>query len=270
LNQGCAARVEEAFAAVAARTGDRPEVAVVLGSGLGAFAETFGGTEVGYASISGFPVPTVAGHRGVLRVRGKVALFAGRFHYYEGFEPEDLAMPVLLARRLGAKTLILTNAAGAIRRELEPGGLVLIRDHINLMGMNPLRGPHVPELGPRFPDMSSVYPRHLRDLSHRVAGDAGPLAEGVYAALAGPCYETPAEIRALEAQGADLVGMSTVPEAIVASWLGMEVLGISCVTNMAAGVLDRPLSHEEVLETGRRVAPRFAALLEAVLAGLCA
>jgi purine-nucleoside phosphorylase len=172
-------------------------------------------------------------------------------------------MPVFLAHRLGVKTLILTNAAGALRRDLAPGRLVLIRDHLNLIGMNPLRGPNPEGYGPRFPDMSGVYSKRLRELTRTVSGES--LAEGVYAALAGPCYETPAEIRMLAALGADLVGMSTVPEAIAASYLGMEVLGISCVTNMAAGILDTPLSHEEVMETGRSVAPRLQALLDALL-----
>lgn len=270
MTHAFAERVDAAHAAVlsavpAAHAGVR--VAVVLGSGLGGFAGSFGGAEAGYSSIEGFPVPTVAGHSGVLRLRPGAALFAGRFHYYEGFSPEDVAMPVFLAHRLGAKTLVLTNAAGAIRRDLEPGSLVLIRDHINLMGINPLRGPHLARFGPRFPDMSAVYPERLRELARR-AGGGSSLPEGVYAALAGPSYETPAEIRMLAALGADLVGMSTVPEAIAASSLGMEVLGISCVTNMAAGVLDRPLDHEEVLATGRAVEGRFAALLGALLAEL--
>jgi purine-nucleoside phosphorylase len=268
LTLGFPARLEAAHASVAARAPGPVRVGVVLGSGLGEFARSFGGTEIDYSSIPDFPVPTVAGHSGVLRLRGSVALFAGRFHHYEGFSPDDVVMPVCLARRLGATTIVLTNAAGAIRREIEPGSLVLIRDHINLMGMNPLRGPHLPGFGPRFPDMSSVYSVRLRELARRVAGASLGLVEGVYAALAGPCYETPAEIRMLEAMGADLVGMSTVPEAIAACSLGTEVLGLSCVTNMAAGVLDKPLDHEEVLATGRAVAPRFAALLDALLAEL--
>lgn len=268
MTEGLAKRVIDAHDSVALRLPVRPQVAVVLGSGLGGYAQSFGGTEIDYASIPGFPVPTVAGHRGALRVRGNVAIFAGRFHYYEGLAPEDVVMPVYLAHRLGVRVLVLTNAAGAVSRDLSPGRLVLIRDHINLMGMNPLRGPGLSGFGPRFPDMSGVYSRRLREIAHRVAGAGGPLREGVYAALAGPCYETPAEIRMLAALGADLVGMSTVPEAIVAASLGMEVLGISCVTNMAAGILDKPLDHEEVLETGRTVAPRMAALLDAVLAEL--
>ncbi len=268
MTEGFAGRVAAAHESVAPRVPVGLRVAVVLGSGLGAYAHSFGGTEIDYSSIAGFPVPTVAGHRGVLRVRGSVAIFVGRFHYYEGLDPEDLVLPVFLAHSLGVRTLVLTNASGAVSRALAPGRLVLIRDHINLMGMNPLRGPNPPGFGPRFPDMSEVYSRRLRELARRVAAAGEPLGEGVYAALAGPCYETPAEIRMLAALGADLVGMSTVPEAIAAASLGMEVLGISCVTNMAAGILDKPLDHEEVLETGRTVAPRMAALLDAVLAEL--
>jgi purine-nucleoside phosphorylase len=263
VTKGFPEKVEAAFSSVAAAVSARPSVALVLGSGLGEYARAFGGAEIEYAAIRGFPVPTVAGHRGVLRVRRGAALFAGRFHFYEGFEPEEVVMPVFLAHRLGVRTLILTNAAGALRRDLEPGRLVLIRDHLNLMGMNPLRGPNPPGYGPRFPDMSGVYSKRLRELARAVSGES--LTEGVYAALAGPCYETPAEIRMLAALGADLVGMSTVPEAIAASYLGMEVLGISCVTNMAAGILEAPLSHEEVVETGRSVAPRLQALLDALL-----
>jgi len=266
--EGFAQRVDEAYRSVAGLAAAPISAAVILGSGLGAYAERFGGTRVEYGSIRGFPLPSVQGHRGVLHIGGGIALFAGRFHHYEGLRPEDVVMPVFLARKLGARTMVLTNACGAVSRSLRPGELVLIRDHINLMGMNPLRGPNPAELGPRFPDMSEVYPRSLRDLARRAAGASMP--EGVYAALAGPSYETPAEIRMLAAIGADLVGMSTVPEAIAASYLGMGVLGISCVTNMAAGILETPLRHEEVLETGRLVAPRLERLLDALLPELSA
>jgi purine-nucleoside phosphorylase len=262
VRAGYAERVEGAYAAVAPRLPERPSVAVVLGSGLGEYAEAFGGVTVDYRDIPGFPVPTVAGHHGTIHARGGAVLFAGRFHYYEGWEPDDVVMAVFLARKLGAGTIVLTNAAGAVRRDLRPGDIVLIRDHVNLMGMNPLRGPNPPDLGPRFPDMSRVYSPELRAVANRAAGM--PLPEGVYAAFSGPCYETPAEVRMAERMGADLVGMSTVPEAIVAAYLGMRVLGISCVTNMAAGILDAPLRHDEVLEIGRVVAPRMAALLDAV------
>jgi purine-nucleoside phosphorylase len=262
MRPGFQDRLDRAGTWVRERLDGPMSVAVVLGSGLGSYLPSRGGVEIEYSAIPCFPVPTVEGHRGVLRATGGVAVFSGRFHYYEGLDPEDVVMPVFLAWALGAKTVVLTNAAGAVRRDLQPGSLVLIRDHINLMGMNPLRGSAFPGLGPRFPDMTQVYPAKLRETARRVSGQA--LEEGVYAALCGPSYETPAEIRMLAGLGADLVGMSTVPEAIVASYLGMGVVGISCVTNLAAGILQAPLSHEEVLQTGRDVAPRFAGLLDAL------
>jgi purine-nucleoside phosphorylase len=263
MRAGFLERLERAHAHVAASVPEPPSVAVVLGSGLGPYLETRPGSTIEYSDIPGFPTPTVQGHRGLLNLGGGAAVFSGRFHYYEGFDPDDVVLPVFLAHRLGARRLILTNAAGAIRRDLSAGSLVLIRDHLNLMGMNPLRGPAHPTLGPRFPDMSAVYPADLREVARGCSPDTLP--EGVYAALAGPSYETPAEIGMLAALGADLVGMSTVPEAIAAAYLGMGVLGISCVTNMAAGVLEAPLAHDEVLAVGREVAPRLAALLDRLL-----
>jgi purine-nucleoside phosphorylase len=260
------ARVEAAYAALPAGARERrPAVGVVLGSGLGAFAERVRGVAVGYEAIPGLPRPTVAGHGGVLTVGRDVAVMAGRVHYYEGHEPDDVVLPVFLLARLGVRTLVVTNAAGGINRAYAPGDLVLIRDHLNLQGVNPLRGPdHGP--GPRFPDMSAAYSPRLRALAREAAGS--PLAEGVYAALAGPCYETPAEIQMLAALGADLVGMSTVPEVIAARSLGLEVLGVSCVTNMAAGILEQPLDHAEVTARGREAAPRFARLLAGTLRAL--
>jgi purine-nucleoside phosphorylase len=242
----------------------------MLGSGLGDLVDRIGGATVAYGDIEGFLTPTVAGHRGLLRVgevageRGpvRVAVLSGRFHFYEGHGIDEVVLPVFLAAGLGVRTLVVTNACGAVNRDFAPGDLVLIRDHINLMGANPLTGPHDTGFGPRFPDMSEAYSRRLRDVARRVRPD---LAEGVYAALSGPSYETPAEIRMLRAMGADLVGMSTVPEVIAARSLGLEVLGVSCVTNMAAGILDQPLSHAEVVETGARVAARFADLVLGIL-----
>jgi purine-nucleoside phosphorylase len=273
MNQDFADRVRRAASSVPVDGLDSPSIGLVLGSGLGAFVERLDGREVPYARIEGFPQPTVEGHAGTLVVSGGLAVMAGRFHFYEGFSMDDVVLPVFVLQALGVRTLILTNAAGGVRRDYRPGQLVLIRDHINLMGANPLRGPNPAGLGPRFPDMSEAYSRRLRELAKREAAGAARsrgegLAEGIYAAFAGPTYETPAEVRMAEAMGADLVGMSTVPEVIAARYLGMEVLGLSMVTNMAAGIVDQPLSHQEVVETARRAIPRLDALLRGILGKL--
>lgn len=266
-----AQRVEAAAHSLSLRPGEAPVVGLILGSGLGAFADGLAGREIPYNRIAGYPQPTVEGHRGVLKLGRTCAVLSGRFHFYEGVSLDDVVLPVFLLHRLGARVLILTNAAGGIRRSYSPGELVLIRDHLNLMGVHPLRGPNPPGYGPRFPDMSEAYARELRQVAQEAASElfpgsaAGGLAEGVYAAFPGPTYETPAEVRMAEKLGADLVGMSTVPEVIAANYLGMKVLGISCVTNMAAGILERPLAHEEVVETGRRVMPALTRLLQGVL-----
>jgi purine-nucleoside phosphorylase len=260
-----ARKTDAAWGAFGARTTHRPRTAVILGSGLGDFAASAEGDEVPFHSLPGFPVPTVKGHSGRFIVGEATAIMAGRVHYYEGHHIEDVVLPVFLLHRLGVRTLVVTNAAGGVNRSYSVGELVLIRDHVNFMGVNPLRGPN-PGPGPRFPDMSTAYDPGLRDLAQTVA-DA-PLREGVYAAFAGPSYETPAEIRMLAAIGADLVGMSTVPEVIAASYLGMRVLGISCVTNMAAGILPQPLDHAEVIRAGREAGPRFTRLLSGILAKL--
>jgi purine-nucleoside phosphorylase len=259
MRRGFTERVEAAFAALPAAAREcRPSIGIILGSGLGDFARRVRGAAVALASIPGMPKPTVEGHGGVLTVGRDVAVLAGRVHYYEGHEADDVVMPVFFLHRLGVRTLVVTNAAGGINRSYAPGDLVLISDHLNLAGFNPLRGPDAGP-GPRFPDMSAAYSPRLRALARQAAGS--PIAEGVYAALAGPSYETPAEIRMLAVLGADLVGMSTVPEVIAAGSLGIEVLGVSCVTNMAAGILAQPLAHAEVIERGREAAPRFARLL---------
>jgi purine-nucleoside phosphorylase len=259
MRSGFTERVEAAFASLPASVRERrPRIGIVLGSGLGGFASRVRGPAVALATIPGMPKPTVEGHGGVLTVGRDIAVMAGRVHYYEGHEGDDVVVPVFLLHRLGVRTLVVTNAAGGINRSYSPGDLVLISDHLNLAGFNPLRGPDTGP-GPRFPDMSAAYSPRLRGLAREAAG--GTIAEGVYAALAGPCYETPAEIRMLAILGADLVGMSTVPEVIAAASLGLEVLGISCVTNMAAGILPQPLAHAEVIERGREAAPRFARLL---------
>jgi purine-nucleoside phosphorylase len=239
---------------------------VILGSGLGEFAARIEGTEVPFAELPGFPRPTVAGHSGMFKIGRQVAVMAGRVHYYEGHPLSDVVLPVFLLHRIGVRTLVVTNAAGGVNRSYRPGDLVLIRDHVNFMGANPLRGPNPDGFGPRFPDMTSAYTPALRALAQGVS-DA-PLAEGVYAAFTGPSYETPAEIHMLSVMGVDLVGMSTVPEVIAASYLGMRVLGISCVTNMAAGILPQPLDHAEVIARGREAGPRFVKLLTGIIEGL--
>jgi purine-nucleoside phosphorylase len=263
-------RVEEATQSVVSQHDERPEAGLILGSGLGSFVQSVEGTDIPYEKIRGFPVPTVEGHAGFLRLAPSVAVMAGRFHFYEGWSMDDVVLPVFLLHSLGVRTLIVTNAAGGIKDSYSAGELVLIKDHINLLGVNPLRGPNPEGFGPRFPDMTDSYSGRLRRLAGEVAAEqGGQLQEGVYAAFAGPTYETPAEVRMARAMGADLVGMSTVPEVIAARYLGMEVLGLSMVTNMAAGILDKPLSHREVVETAARVAPRLSALLKGILARIC-
>jgi len=256
---------------IQSKTKLRPKVGLVLGSGLGAFAdELSAATKIPYGKIPGFPRSTVEGHAGRL-VIGKlgnvsVAAMQGRVHLYEGYSAKDVVFPMRVLGRLGIRAAILTNAAGAINVEYGQGALVVIRDHINLQGTNPLIGPNDERFGVRFPDMSQAYAKAYREIAQREAKRLGmTIYEGVYAALAGPSFETPAEIRYLKTIGADLVGMSTVPEVIVARQMGIQVLGISCVTNMAAGILDQPLTHEEVMETGERVTGEFVALLRAVI-----
>jgi purine-nucleoside phosphorylase len=263
-------RVEEAVRSVIPTHDERPAVGIILGSGLGSFVQSVEGTDIPYGKIRGFPVPTVEGHAGFLRLASSVAVMAGRFHFYEGWSMDDIVLPIFLLHSLGVRTLIVTNAAGGIKDSYSAGELVLIRDHINLLGANPLRGPNPRDFGPRFPDMTASYSERLRRLATEVAAEKGrKLQEGVYAAFAGPTYETPAEVRMARAMGADLVGMSTVPEVIAARYLGMEILGLSMVTNMAAGILDQPLSHQEVVETAAKVAPWLSALLQGILARIC-
>lgn len=256
---------------ILAKTKLRPKIALVLGSGLGAFADEFSdATKIPYARIPYFPHSTAIGHAGQL-VLGKVDDISvvgmqGRVHLYEGYSAKEVAFPVRVFARMGVQAVILTNAAGGIHREFVQGRLVVISDHINLQGANPLCGPNDEKFGPRFPDMTAAYDRKFRALAlaqgQRLRMNLG---EGVYAALAGPNYETPAEIRYLRTIGADLVGMSTVPEVIAARHSSIRVLGISCVTNAAAGILDQPLDHREVLETADRVKGQFIALLKVVI-----
>jgi purine-nucleoside phosphorylase len=267
-------RAESAAAFLLSQTTLRPEIGLVLGSGLGSFADDLAdAVRIPYAHIPTFPRSTAVGHAGQL-VIGKlggtgdipVAVMQGRVHLYEGYSAAEVAFPVRGLGRAGIRALILTNAAGGINVEYGQGALVILRDHINLQGQNPLTGANDERFGPRFPDMTYTYAKRYREIAlEEMKKLAIPPREGVYAALAGPSYETPAEIRYLRIIGADLVGMSTVPEAIAARHMGMSVLAISCVTNMAAGILDRALVHEEVLEVGRRVTGQLIALLRAVL-----
>jgi len=249
----------------------RPEIGLILGSGLGTLADAIvEAVTVDYADIPHFPVPTVAGHAGkwvIGRLAGRgVAAMKGRFHRYEGYDGATIAFPVRVMKELGITTLLVTNAAGGVNPSFCPGDLMLIRDHLNLTFHNPLIGPNDDSLGARFPDMSEAYSRRLGRIAVRAADALGiALREGVYAAMIGPSYETPAEIRMLRKLGADAVGMSTVPEVIVARHAGLEVLGISCITNMAAGILDQPLSHAEVMETGERVQQTFRKLILGIL-----
>jgi purine-nucleoside phosphorylase len=265
------ARAERAAKFILAKTKLRPRIGLVLGSGLGAFAnEMAGATRIDYKKIPHFPQSTAIGHAGRM-VIGKVgdvplAAMQGRVHFYEGYTPHEVIFPMRVMARIGIRAVLITNAAGGINREFKQGCLVVLRDHINLQGTNPLIGPNDERFGVRFPDMTQVYWKPYQDAALQEGKRLGiEMAQGVYAALTGPSYETPAEIRYLHAIGADLVGMSTVPEVIAAAHLGIRVLGISCVTNMAAGILDQPITTEEVLETGERVKGDFVALLRAVI-----
>jgi purine-nucleoside phosphorylase len=263
--------VRDAADAVRGRLKETPEVAIVLGSGLGAFANSLADpVSLPYASLPHWPASRVIGHEGRLvvgRSNGRlIAALSGRCHAYEGHDLRTVAFGVRAAALMGVRMLILTNAAGGINPGFAQGALMVIDDHINLMGDNPLIGLSDDRLGPQFPDMTEVYSARLRAVADAAGRALGlPLAHGVYAALKGPSYETPAEIRYLRTIGADAVGMSTVPEAIAARHMGIEVLGISCISNMAAGVLPGPLNHAEVLDTTRRVRGSFAALLEGIL-----
>jgi purine-nucleoside phosphorylase len=263
--------IEDAVRHIRACTELEPAAAVVLGSGLGAFAEELSvQAEIPYAEIPGWPCSTAVGHAGRLILgrldRMPLAVMAGRAHLYEGYSPAQVTYGVRVLGSLGVRSIVFTNAAGGINTALAPGRLVLIADHINLQGSNPLTGPNDDRLGPRFPDMSEVYCKSYRDVARQAAAELRiVVSEGVYAGMLGPSYETPAEIRFLRGIGADLVGMSTVPEAIVANHMGIKVLGISCVTNMAAGILEQKITHEEVLATGAMVRDTLVRLLKRLL-----
>lgn len=264
-------RVEHAARTIRARVSEEPRVALVLGSGLGAFADDIeDALAIPYEEIPGFARSTVEGHAGQM-VLGKiegvaVAAMQGRFHYYEGYAFEEVVFPIRTLALLGVKSLVLTNAAGGINVAFDQGALMIISDHLNLMGASPLRGAHDQRFGARFPDMSEVYSRDYQEIAVAEANAMGlELRRGIYAALSGPSYETPAEIRMLRILGADAVGMSTVPEAIAAQQMGVKILGISCITNMAAGVIGEPINHQEVMETGERVRDTFKELLRRVI-----
>jgi purine-nucleoside phosphorylase len=266
------ARVEQAAASVRGRIAVSPSVGVILGSGLSDVIDDLvpdpsQAVSIPYGEIKGFGAPSVAGHRGTLTVAGGAAVMAGRFHYYEGRPMDDVVLPVATLAELGVSTLLVTNAAGGISTGYEPGDLVLITDHLNLMGTNPLIGPKDPAASARFPDMTTTYDAELAEVARSIDGG---LKAGVYAALTGPSYETPAEITMLGRLGADLVGMSTVPEVIVARSYGLRVLGISTVTNLAAGLAGRPLDHAEVVEVGASIRGRMVRVLSELIRRLAA
>jgi purine-nucleoside phosphorylase len=264
-------RAEHAARIIRSRTTETPRVAIVLGSGLGGFADDFDEpVGIPYEEIPGFARSTAEGHAGRL-VIGKIdqvplVAMQGRVHFYEGYSLEQVTFPIRAFKLLGIKTLILTNAAGGVNVQLTQGALMVLSDHLNLMGDNPLRGPNDSRFGPRFPDLTSAYSPELQEIVVEEAKALGvEIRRGIYAALSGPSYETPAEIHLLRALGADAVGMSTVPEVIVARQMNIEVLGISCITNMAAGISDQPINHEEVMATGDRVRETFTQLLRRVV-----
>ncbi len=265
-------RANAAARYILSKTRLRPQIALVLGSGLGAFADDLANaTKIPYAKIPHFPRSTAIGHAGQL-VIGKVAgvpvaVMQGRVHFYEGYSLKDVTFPMRVFGRMGVRAAILTCAcAGLDKERLKPGCLALFRDHINLQGSNPLIGPNESRFGPRFPDMTKAYSQQFRNIAHSTAKEQGiELSDGVYVAVTGPSYETPAEIRFLHGIGADMVGMSTVPETIVARHMGIDVMAIGCITNYGAGMLDQPINHEEVLEVGRQVYGKFSRLLSALI-----
>ncbi|MDX8290751.1 purine-nucleoside phosphorylase [Metabacillus indicus] len=248
-----------------------PEIGLILGSGLGVLADEIENpVKIPYEDIPNFPVSTVEGHAGQLvfgTLKGaNVAAMQGRFHFYEGYDMKKVTFPVRVLKEMGVKTIIVTNAAGGVNESFEPGDLMIISDHINNMGTSPLIGPNDSDLGVRFPDMSQAYNRELRTLAKNAASELGiNVQEGVYVGNTGPAYETPAEVRLARVLGGDAVGMSTVPEVIVANHAGMKVLGISCISNMAAGILDQPLSHDEVMETTEMVKTNFLNLVKKIV-----
>lgn len=268
------AQIEKAAAFIKGKIQKTPEIGLILGSGLGVLAEQINQPIIlPYADIPEFPVSTVEGHKGQLVVGqlcGKIVVaMQGRFHYYEGYTMDKVTFPVRVMKLLGVETLVVTNAAGSVNESFVPGDLMLITDHINCMGTNPLIGANDERFGPRFPDMSEAYNKELRNAAKQIAKKQGlDIKEGVYVGNTGPTYETPAEVRMARILGGDAVGMSTVPEVIVARHCGMRVLGISCLTNMAAGILDQPLSHDEVIETTEKVKEQFLLFVKEIVKDL--
>lgn len=250
---------------------EKPDIGLILGSGLGVLGDKAEKQKIiDYSNIPNFPISTIEGHKGRFvfgRINNiKVAIMQGRFHFYEGYSMKETVFPVWVMKSLGIDKLIVTNAAGGINKNYKPGDLMLIKDHINFMYANPLIGPNLDSIGTRFPDMSNAYSSRMRELVKNVSNKLNiPIKEGVYASMTGPSYETPAEIKMLRILGADAVGMSTVPEVITANHAGMEVIGISCITNMAAGVLDKPLNHEEVIKTAEEVKDKFIELVTGII-----
>jgi purine-nucleoside phosphorylase len=265
-------KVIEASNYIKNKIGEVPEIAVILGSGLGSLAEEIKDKSfINYSEIPYFPVSTVVGHLGrfvfgILEGK-KVIVMQGRFHFYEGYNMDSVTLPILVLNQLGVKKIIITNASGGVNTKFKPGDLMLITDHINYSGTNPLIGKNIEEFGPRFPDMSTAYNRDFIKSAKAAAGKCNvEIVEGVYFMFTGPSYETPAEIKMARILGGDAVGMSTVPEVIVANYCGMKILGISCITNMAAGILDQPLSHLEVIETSKYASDNFKSLVKSIIA----
>ncbi|GHV44018.1 purine nucleoside phosphorylase [Spirochaetia bacterium] len=264
-------KAEETIRYIRGKTALQPETGLVLGSGLGALGEKLEDPVIfPYEELPHFLKSTAPGHKGRLIIgglKGKTVLcMQGRFHYYEGYTMPQITYPVRVMKRLGVKTLVLTNACGGLKKDFSPGDLMLITDHINFMGMNPLIGPNEDDFGPRFQDMTTAYTPALRELARKTAAELGiPLREGVYLGYSGPSFETPAEIRLFQSFGASAVGMSTVPEAIVARQSGLDLLAISCVTNLAAGILDQPISGEEVIEAANKAGGKFIRLLTEII-----
>ena len=264
-------KIKEAADYITKKIDYKPDIGLILGSGLGVLAEDIvDKIEIEYKDIPNFPVSTVEGHAGKLiigKLEGKnVAAMQGRFHYYEGYSMQEITMPVRVMKLLEIDRMIVTNAAGGINRNFNPGDFMIITDHLNLMGDNPLIGENYKEFGPRFPDMSEAYNKNLRKIAEKTAREESlVIRNGVYAGMSGPSFETPTEIRKLRKDGADAVGMSTVPEVIVANHMDIDVLGISCITNMAAGILPQPLTHEEVIEVTEKVKPEFKKLVKTML-----
>ncbi len=248
----------------------KPEIAIILGSGLGSFCDNLNGISIKYTDIPNFPKSTVEGHKGELLFceaeNKKCAIMQGRFHIYEGYNMKEATYPVKILKKLGVKTLIVTNASGALHKDINIGDIVVMTDHINFMGTNPLIGRNDDSLGTRFPNMSECYSRKLREIAHLSASELNlSLKEGVYVAVTGPSYETPAEVKAYRLLGGDIVGMSSAPEAIVANYMGLNVLGLSLATNYAAGVTENIPNHSEVLETGRLSAQKLTSLVKKII-----